>query len=87
MNIIESVVGLNLHDTAEEGMKEAPEEEIKLIMESKGGNYGEGGIKKEKNGREQVQLTISFNRGWQKRSSGTHNDSLSGHAFMIVAKY
>ena len=32
--------------------------------------------------KEQVQLTVSFDMGWSKRSSGHRYDSLSGHAFM-----
>ena len=32
--------------------------------------------------KEQVKLTVSFDRGWNERSSGNRYDSLSGHAFM-----
>ena len=38
------------------------------------------------NQRPQVKLTVSFDMGWQKRSSGKRYDSLSGHAFMIGAR-
>ena len=35
------------------------------------------------NDNEQVKLTVSFDIGWNKRSSGNGYDSLSGHTFYI----
>ena len=66
-------------------MREALQEEIQLTMERQGRNYGEW-IKGEKDKRHQVQITFSFDMGWQKRSSGNCYDSLSGHVFMIGAE-
>ena len=83
-NRIESVVGRYLRDAAEEGMREALQEEIKLTLEKEGKDYGEW-VKQDKATRQQVKLTVSYDMGWQKRSSGNRYDSLSGHAFMIGA--
>ena len=35
--------------------------------------------------REKIGLTVSYDMGWNKRSSGHRYDSLSGHAFIIDA--
>ena len=33
-----------------------------------------------------VKLTVTYDMGWQKRSSGRRYDSSSGHAFIIVER-
>ena len=33
-----------------------------------------------------VKLTVTYDMGWQKRSSGRRYDSSSGHAFIIGAR-
>ena len=38
--------------------------------------------KKRKN-KNMVKLTVTYDMGWQKRSSGRRYDSYSGHAFII----
>ena len=40
-------------------------------------------LNKEKLPKEKVPLTISYDMGWNKRSSGTRYDSVSGHGIMI----
>ena len=39
--------------------------------------------KKKQIDREPIGLTVSYDMGWNKRSSGRRYDSLSGHAFVI----
>ena len=41
------------------------------------------GLKKKQIDREPIGLTVSYDMGWNKRSSGHRYDSLSGHAFVI----
>ena len=40
-----------------------------------------GSIRQE--GEKKVKLTVKYDMGWQKRSSGRGYDSYSGHAFII----
>ena len=42
-----------------------------------------GGRKNSETVNDPVALTISYDMGWNKRSSGHRYDSLSGHAFAI----
>ena len=42
-------------------------------------------INKKQGEREKVGLTVSYDMGWNKCSSGNRYDSLSGHAFIIGA--
>ena len=58
-------------------MEEALEEEIKLTLESK------EKYKAWKERNSPVSMTVSFDMGWNKRSSGNRYDSISGHAFFI----
>ena len=84
-NRIECVVGEVLRQVAEESMKRELEKEIELTLEENGQSYH---IWKQQasNNKPQVILTISFDMGWQKRSSGHKFDSLSGHKFVIGAR-
>ena len=84
-NKLECVIGQHLRDAAEQGMADALEEEIRLTLEKEGKNYDEWKNKKIEE-REIVELTVSYDMGWQKRSSGNRYDSLSGHAFMVGAE-
>ena len=40
----------------------------------------------QKKNNNKVKLTVTYNMGWQKTSSGKRYDSSSGHAFIIGAK-
>lgn len=68
----------------QESMKQAIEEEIKLTIEKEHPeiNYEEWRNKPLKD-REAIGLNVSYDMGWNKRSSGRRYDSLSGHAFMV----
>ena len=84
-NRIESIVGEYLRDISADSMEKAMEEEIKLTLEDQGISYEKWKNTPFRN-RPKVLLTVSFNMGWQKRSSGNRSDSLSGHAFMVGAR-
>ena len=75
----ESKIGVSLRKIAKESMEEAKVFEVRMQLESENNDYEEWRqIKNEK-----VKLTVSFDMGWSKRSSGHRYDSLSGHAFMV----
>ena len=58
-------------------MQKAIDEEVKLILDD------EIKYKQFKAGNLRVRIAVSFDMGWNKRSSGNRYDSLSGHALMI----
>ena len=60
-------------------MKEGRTLEVKEQLKVDGREYNDW-LNNEK---EQVKLTVSFDMGWNKRTSGNRYDSLSGHAFYI----
>ena len=60
-------------------MEEAKVFEVSMQLDSETKDYEEW----RQNTNEKVNLTVSFDMGWSKRSSGHRYDSLSGHAFMI----
>ena len=68
-------------------IEEALQEEIKHTLEHNNQSYVEwcAQIVKEKN-INKVKLTVTYNMGWQKRSSGGRYDSSIGHAFIIGAR-
>ena len=66
-------------------MQEALDEEVRLTNIENNVDHEEW-LKLAINQRPQVKLTVCFDMGWQKRSSGNRYDSLSGHAFMIGAR-
>ena len=84
-NKIEALIGKELRSCGLKAMEEALQEEIKLTNEDNKVNHEEW-LSTTINQRTQVPLTVSFDMGWQKRSSGNRYDSLSGHAFMIDAR-
>ena len=65
-------------------IEEAFQEEIKHTLEKKYQSYGDWCdlLDKDKNNNK-VKLTVTYNMGWQKRSSGRRYDSSRGHAFII----
>ena len=58
-------------------MRDAIEEEVRTTInnDAKYRQYLKGNL--------QVCITVSFDMGWKKRSSGNRYDSLLGHALMI----
>ena len=77
--ICEFRIGASLRKIACEAMKEGRTLEVKEQLKVDGREYNDW-LNNEK---EQVKLTVSFDMGWNKRSSGNRYDSLSGHAFYI----
>ena len=65
-------------------IEETLQEEIKHTLEKNNQSYSYGCAlsDKEKNNNK-VELTVTYDMGWQKRSSGRRYDSSSGHAFII----
>ena len=76
---MELIVGPILRQVGIKAMEEALEKEIRLTLGS------EEKIKEWKEGNSPVSITVSFDIGWNKRSSGNRYDSISGHAFLSVA--
>ena len=74
---MELIVGPILRQVGTKVMGEALEEEIELILGS------EGKFEMWKQGNLPVSITVSFDMGWNERSSGTRYDSISGHPFFI----
>ena len=79
---IENLVGKHIRDIAEQSMKDMLEEEINMTVEAKWLDYEI--FKKDKSSK--VGLTVSYDMGWSKRSSGNRYDSLSGHCFFVGSK-
>ena len=73
---MELIVGPILRQVGTKAMEEALEEEIELILGS------EGKFEMWKQGNLPVSITVSFDMGWNERSSGTRYDSISGHPFL-----
>ena len=76
---MELSVGPILRQVGTKAIEEALKEEIKLTLESK--EKYSAWIE----GNSPLSITISFDMGWNKRSSGNRYDSISGHAFLSVA--
>ena len=76
-NNIELTVGSTLRKVSSKSMKEAIKEEVELTLadEIKQSKYEIGDLL--------AMISISFDMGWNKRSSGNRYDSLSGHALAI----
>ena len=73
---MELIVELILQQVGTKSMEEALEEEIKLTLES------EEKFEMWKQGNLPVSIPVSFDMGWNKRSSGNRYDSISGHFFL-----
>ena len=72
----ELIVGTILRQVGAKSMNDALEEDIKLTLEN------EEKFEIWKQGNLTVSITVSFDMGWNKRSSGNRYDSISGHAFL-----
>ena len=65
-------------------IEQALQEEIKDTLEHKNQSYGDWcALSNEDKKKNKVKLTVQYDMGWQKRSSGRRYDSSSGHAFII----
>ena len=74
---MELIVGTSLRSVGTKAMKEALLEEIELTLGS------EEKFKEWEKENSPVSITVSFDMGWNKRSSGNRYDSISGHALFI----
>ena len=82
----QSFIGEKIQAVSEKEMDLAMEMEIKeTIMNEKGEKYYKEWVGKAQGYRQKIGLTVSYDMGWNKRSSGHRYDSLSGHAFIIGA--
>ena len=73
-------------DYTTDQMKKAMELEIRMTLEcNESQKYCDTYWDLPEDRRPPVGLTISYDMGWNKRSSGHRYDSLSGHAFAIGA--
>eukprot|EP00978_Attheya_sp_CCMP212_P030598 scaffold113033_cov31-Attheya_sp.AAC.1 len=73
---------------ATQSMLEALNEEIKATIEKNQDVYGmsyDEYTKMSLFDKPFIKLTVCFDMGWQKRSSGHRYNSLSGHAFLVGA--
>ena len=68
-------------------MDEAIEEEKKMIIEKeKSGEIKSrliNALKNKQLDKKYVPLTVCYDMGWNKRSTGTRYDSISGHGIMV----
>ena len=75
---IELLIGKFLRIVANESMQTALDLEVHNTLKNKGIK-----IKQWRTYLCAIALTVSYDMGWSKRSSGRRYDSLSGHAFLI----
>jgi hypothetical protein len=79
-------IGEKIYEFTTEEMRKAMDLEIKMTLKStETPEYCENYWALPEDERPPVGLTISYDMGWNKRSSGHRYDSLSGHAFAIGA--
>ena len=82
----QALVGEKIQLVCRHEMDLAIEEEIKqTILHEKGEDFYKVWKSKAAGEREKIGLTVSYDMGWNKRSSGHRYDSLSGHAFIVGA--
>ena len=84
---IEANAGMPERLVRDLAIEEALQEEINDTLEHKNQSYGEWCSQTDKGkNNNKVKLTVTYDMGWQKRSSGRRYDSSSGHAFIIEAR-
>ena len=82
----QALIGEKIRNIAQKEIDLALEMEIKeTIVNEKGEEYYAEWMSKAKGDREKIGLTVSYDMGWNKRSSGHRYDLLPGHAFIIGA--
>ena len=68
-------------------IEEALQDKIKYTLEHNNQSYGEWcALSDEDKNKNKVKLTVTYDMGWQKRSSCRRYDSSSGHAFIIGSR-
>ena len=84
MGNMESSIRVDLRKVATDSILLVIEEEVRLTINDEE-NFQEfkRNVKNKKQGIP-ITITIHFDMGWSKRSSGNRYDSLSGHALAIV---
>ena len=84
---IEANAGMSEQLVRDLAIGEALQDEIKDTLERNNQSYVEwcAQTDNEKN-KNKVKLTVTYDMGWQKRSSGRRYDSSSGHTFIIGTK-
>ena len=75
---IESLIGKHLRQIGDDSMTEALEKEVRMTQA-----YKDMPTIHWKSSQDKIGLTVAYDMGWTKRSSGNRYDSLSGHAFMV----
>ena len=75
---IEMLIGQDLRFVGNASMKDALDEEIRMTQEYKNQPKFNWRLH-----RINIGLTVAYDMGWTKRSSGNRYDSLSGHAFLV----
>jgi len=79
---IEMMMKPTINKISDESMKQALWEEIDSTIGTERCNeWKRGNVRPE-----DVKLTVTYDMGWQKRSSGHKYDSTSGHGFMLGAR-
>ena len=65
-------------------IEEAVQDEIKYTLEQNNHSYVDWCALSDKGeNKNKVKLTVAYDMGWKKRSSGRRDVSSSGHAFII----
>ena len=77
---IESLIGKSLRGVADKSMDKALDKEVEKTLKYKNINHYNW-----KESDNHTGLTMSYDMGWSKRSSGHRYDSLSGHGFLVGA--
>ena len=70
-----------MKEICEESMKESSEEEVRLTV--KGDKEKEERYANNQLAEFEIPLTIGYDMGWNKRSSGRFYNSISGHGIMV----
>ena len=79
-------IGEKIRDIVTEEMDLALQLELKAtVIHEENEAFYEEWIKCNKKTRKKFGLTVSYDMGWQRRSSGNNYSSLSGHGFLIGA--
>ena len=84
---IEAHAGMAERLVRDLAIEEHVQEEIKHMLEHSNHSYGDWCALSDKDkNNNKVKLAVTYNMGWQKRSSGRRYDSSRGHAFITGAR-
>ena len=80
----QDTVGKNIRETVANEMELALQMELKAtIVHEESEEYYEQWFKSDNQTRKKFGLTVSYDMGWQRHSSGNNYASLSGHGFLL----